>query len=337
MIRYIPKRLAATAFMAVAASFVVFVIVHFVPGDPIQAVLGDKQSSNPEIVQAYRDKWNLDEPLWVQYGTFLAGLLRGDLGTSIQTRRPIMDDILQYAPATVELATAAALLAVIVGIPLGIMAAVRRDTWIDHVARLISLLGVSLPTFWLAFIVLTVFYGGLQIAPAPGRLDATEVPPPNVTGSYIIDSILAGQWGTLGSVLSHMALPVIVLAATTTALITRTTRASMLETMNEDYVRTARAKGLKEQKVIRGHAFRNALLPVVTLGGVAYAQLLSGAVMTETIFSWPGLGRYAFQSSISLDFPAITAVTLVVSLIYLLVNLIVDLAYPLIDPRAARQ
>ena len=184
--------------MAVAASFVVFVIVHFVPGDPIQAVLGDRQSSNPGHRPAYRDKWNLDEPIWVQYGTFLAGLTRGDLGTSIQTRRPIMDDILQYAPATVELATAAALLAVLVGIPLGIMAAVRRDTWIDHLARVISLLGVSLPTFWLAFIVLTVLYGGLQIAPAPGRLDAGELPPPNVTGSYVIDSILAGQWGTLG-------------------------------------------------------------------------------------------------------------------------------------------
>jgi peptide/nickel transport system permease protein len=237
----------------------------------------------------------------------------------------------------VELATAAALLAVLIGVPLGVAAAVKRDSWVDHVARLVSLLGVSLPTFWLAFIVLTVLYGGLQIAPAPGRLDVAETPPPNVTGSYIVDAILSGQWATLRSALAHMMLPMFVLAATTTALITRTTRASMLETLGEDYVRTARAKGLKERTVIRGHALRNALLPVVTLGGIAYAQLLSGAVMTETIFSWPGLGRYAFQSSVALDFPAITAVTLVVSIIYLLVNLIVDLTYPLIDPRAARQ
>jgi peptide/nickel transport system permease protein len=337
MILYVVKRLAATAVMAVAASLIVFMIAHFVPGDPIQAVLGDKAASDPAVVAAYRERWHLGDPVWVQYVTFLQGIARGDLGTSIQTRRPILDDIAQYAPATIELATAAALLAALVGIPLGVIAAVRRDSWIDHLARLISLIGVSIPTFWLAFIVLALFYGGLQIAPAPGRLDAVDLPPLHVTGSYVVDAILAGQWAKLGSILAHMVLPTIVLAASTMALITRTTRASMLETLDQDYIRTARAKGLRERGVIWGHAFRNALLPVVTLGGVAYAQLLSGAVMTETIFSWPGLGRYAFQSAVSLDFPAITAIALVISIVYLLTNLVVDVSYALIDPRAVRR
>jgi peptide/nickel transport system permease protein len=205
------------------------------------------------------------------------------------------------------------------------------------VARLISLLGVSVPTFWLAFIVLALFYGGFHIAASPGRLDAISLPPPRVTGSYIIDSIAAGDFELLLEVLSHMLLPMIVLAASTLALVTRTTRASMLETLGQDYIRTARAKGLRERAVIIGHAFRNSLIPVVTLGGVAYAQLLAGAVMTETVFTWPGLGRYAFQAAIALDFPAITGITLVVSLIYLLINLIVDVSYAAIDPRAARR
>lgn len=337
MIGYVLKRLAAAAVGAVAASLIVFMIAHFVPGDPVQAVLGDTASSRPELVAAYREKWHLDDPIWVQYGTFLEGITRGDLGTSMQTRRPILDDIAQYAPATIELATAAALLAALVGIPLGVLAAVRRDSWIDHLARLISLAGVSLPTFWSAFIVLAVFYGGLQIAPGPGRLDPIDLPPPRVTGAFIIDAILADQWAKLGSILAHMVLPTVVLAAHTMALITRTTRASMLETLEQDYIRTARAKGLRERSVIYGHALRNALLPVVTLGGVTFGQLLSGAVLTETIFSWPGLGRYMFQSSISLDFAAIMAMTLLVSVVFLLINLVVDLSYAFIDPRVGRR
>jgi peptide/nickel transport system permease protein len=337
LIGYIGRRLVAAAFMAVAASLVVFLIAHFVPGDPIQAVLGDRASSNPRIVAAYRARWHLDEPVYVQYGVFLQGLTQGDLGDSIVTRRPVMEDILTYAPATIELATAAGLLAALIGIPLGIIAAVKRDSWVDNVARLISLVGVSLPTFWLAFIVLALFYGGLQIAASPGRLDAITLPPDHVTGSYVIDSIIAQDFDLLLEVLNHMLLPTVVLAASTLALITRTTRASMLETLGQDYIRTARAKGLRNRDVILGHAFRNSLLPVVTLGGVAYAQLLTGAVMTETIFNWPGLGRYAFQAAIALDFPAITGITLIVSVVYLLVNLVVDLSYGAIDPRAARR
>jgi ABC-type dipeptide/oligopeptide/nickel transport systems, permease components len=334
---YVVKRLAVTAFLALAASLVIFLIAHLVPGNPVDAVLGDKAASNPAIVAAYRARWHLDDPIWVQYAVFLEGLTHGDLGVSIQSQRPVLTDIGQYAPATIELATAAMLLAVLVGVPLGVIAAVRRDSWIDNLARLISLAGVSLPTFWLAFIVLALFYGGLQIAPGPGRLGVTDLPPPTVTGSFVVDAILAGQFAKLGSIISHMVLPSIVLSAVNMAVITRTTRAAMLETLEQDYIRTARAKGLRERSVIYGHAFRNALLPVVTLGGVAYAQLLAGAVMTETVFSWPGLGRYAYQAAVSLDFPAITGVALVVAVVYLLINLVVDLSYTLLDPRAVRR
>lgn len=333
MRRYIAGRLVTTVFLAIAATLVVFLIAHVVPIDPIRAHLGDLGSSNPEIVQAYRVRWGLDKPLWDQYVIYLAGLAKGDFGISIQSERAVLDDILQYAPATFELATVAGLMAVLVGIPLGVLAAVRRDTWADHLARFVSLIGVAAPTFWLAFIALAVFYGGLQIAPSPGRLDIGFAPPPSVTRMYLVDSLIAGQPSTFLNALAHILLPAAVLAAASLGLITRTTRASMLETLGQDYIRTARAKGVRERSVVVRHGLRNALVPVVTLGGLAYAQLLSGAVMTETIFSWPGLGRYAFQAAGALDFPAITGVTLVVAVTYLVVNLLVDLSYGLVDPR----
>lgn len=333
MRRYILGRLLTTAFLAVGATLVVFLIAHLVPIDPIRSNLGDLASSKPEIVQAYRARWGLDKPLWDQYGIYLTGLAKGDFGVSIVTERPVLDDILQYAPATFELATVAALMATLVGIPLGVLAAVRRDTWADHLARLLSLIGVAAPTFWLAFIALAVFYGGLQIAPSTGRLDIGLAAPRTVTGMYLVDSLIAGQPSTFFNALAHLTLPAAVLAASSLGLITRTTRASMLETLGQDYIRTARAKGVRERVVVVLHALRNALVPVVTLGGLAYAQLLTGAVMTETIFSWPGLGRYAFQAAGALDFPAITGVTLVVAVTYLVVNLLVDLSYGLVDPR----
>ena len=336
-LRYTLTRLAASALMALAATLVIFVVAHFVPANPVLAQLGDRASANPEIVASFEKRWGLDKPLWQQYLIFLDGLVHGDFGVSIATRRPVMEDIKQYLPATIELASMAALITVIVGIPLGVLAAVMRDSWLDHLARLVSLIGVSAPTFWLAFIVLAIFYGGLQIAPSPGRLDIGTNPPPHVTGMILVDSLLAHDPETFKSGLSHIFLPAAVLAASTIGLITRTTRASMLESLSQDYIRIARAKGLFERAVIVGHALPNSLIPVVTLGGLAYAELLSGTVMTETIFSWPGLGRYSFQSALALDFPAILAVTFLVALIYLGVNLIVDLTYAFLDPRAVRQ
>jgi peptide/nickel transport system permease protein len=323
--------------MAVLATLIVFLIATQVPADPVLAQLGDLQSADKELVAAYRRKWGLDLPIWQQYLLYLQGLTRGDLGESISTHRPVLEDIRQYAPATIELATIAFILSLLVSIPLGVLAAVKRDTPIDHVARLVSLIGVSAPTFWLAFIMLAVFYGGLQIAPGPGRLDVTALPPPKWSGLLLLDSAIAGQWETFRDAAAHLVLPSIVLAASIVGLLTRTVRASMLEALAQDYVRVARAKGLRETAIVVRHALPNALVPVVTLGGIAYAILLTGAVMTETIFSWPGLGRYTFRSAIALDFPGIMGITLVVAVVYLVINLIVDLSYALIDPRVVRR
>jgi peptide/nickel transport system permease protein len=336
MSRYIVQRLVTAIIMAILASAVIFLIANFVPGDPVLAQLGDIAASDPATVLRWRAKWGLDLPLWERYGMFLSGLSQGDLGISIATHRPVLEDIKQYAPATVELATVAFLLSLVIGIPLGIAAAVKRDGWIDSLARGISLLGVSAPTFWLAFIMLAVFYGGLEWAPGPGRLDAIAFPPEGPTGFFLIDSLWAGDWETFHDALAHMVLPAIVLAAATIGLITRTTRAAMLDSLQQDYVRVSRAKGMREWTTIMHHALPNALVPVVTLGGLAYANLLAGAVMTETVFAWPGLGRYTFRSAAALDFPAIVGITLVVSITFLLVNLAVDLSYAILDPRVRR-
>jgi peptide/nickel transport system permease protein len=335
--RYLVARALGTVLMAVAVTLPAFLIVHFVPADPVQAQLGDLASADPELVRVFRERWGLDRPIWDQYAIFLNGLAHGNLGESIATRRPVLDDIRDYAPATFELATAAALLTVLVGLPLGVLAAIKRDSWIDHLARFVSLIGLSTPTFWLAFIALALFYGGLRIAPGPGQLDPGAIPPPRVTGLVLVDSLLAGELETFRSALAHLILPASVLAASTIGIVTRTTRASMLEALQQDYVRVAHAKGLSARVVVLRHALRNALIPVLTLGGIAYAQLLSGTVLTETIFSWPGLGRYAFESAVAVDFPAILGITLVVALIYLLVNFLVDISYAIIDPRVAQR
>jgi len=335
--RYIVSRLLGAAVMVLLATLVIFLIANMVPGDPVLTQLGDIAANNPVMVAAYRHRWGLDLPLWDRYWIFLTGLLHGDLGVSISSQRPVLEDIAQYAPATVELSSVAFLLSLLVGLPLGIVAAMRRDSWIDHAARSISLVGVSAPTFWLAFIMLAVFYGWLGWAPGPGQISADQFPPPVVTGFMLIDAPLAGQWGTFWDVVHHLILPAIVLAAATLGLITRTTRAAMLEALSQDYIRVARAKGLLRRAIMLGHALPNAMLPVVTLGGLAYAQLLTGTVLTETIFSWPGLGRYTFQSAVTLDFPAIMGITTVVAVVYVIINLLVDISYALLDPRVMRR
>jgi len=336
MLHFLVSRVSTTVFMGLLATLVVFLITNTVPGDPILAQLGDQAASDPAFVAEWRHQYGLDRPLWERYVIFLKGLSHGDLGRSIASHRPVLDDIEQYTPATLELASVSFALTLIVGIPLGIIAAVKRDSWIDHLARAISLLGVSAPTFWLAFLLLAVFYGYFQIAPGPGRLDPIAFPPPTVTGFYLIDSALAGQWATFWDAAAHLVLPSIVLASATIGLITRTTRASVLESIRQDYVRMGRAKGVGESRLVLRHVLPNALIPVVTLAGLAYANLLTGAVLTETVFSWPGLGRYTFQSAASLDFPAIMAITLLVAITYLVINLITDLSYAVLDPRVRR-
>ena len=338
MLRYIASRLLIAALMVLLATLVIFLIANMVPGDPVLTQLGDIAANNPVWSRRIRHKWGLDLPLWDRYWMFLVGLAHGDLGISISSQRPVLEDIAQYAPATIELSTVAFLLSLLVGLPLGVLAAVKRDTWVDHLARAVSLVGVSAPTFWLAFIMLAVFYGWLGWAPGPGQISAGSVPAARRSPAFmLIDAPLAGEWDTFWDAAAHLVLPSIVLAAATLGLITRTTRAAMLEALSQDYIRVARAKGLLRRAIMLGHALPNALLPVVTLGGLAYAQLLTGTVLTETIFSWPGLGRYTFQSAVILDFPAIMGITLVVAVVYVFVNLLVDMSYALLDPRVMRR
>ena len=330
---YVARRLMLMVVAALGVTLISFVISHAVPADPVVSNLGQQASQRPEIVAAFKQRWGLDRPLHEQYFTFVGNLVHGDLGTSINTRRPIMTDVSQFLPATVELSTAAIGFALVVGLPLGTFAALHRDGLVDHVARLVSLVGVSIPIFWLATVSLVIFYAALQLAVGPGRLGPQIQAPPPTTGFLTIDSLLAGDLATFRSAVDHLMLPGIVLGSSVMGLITRVTRSSLLEVLGQDYVRTARAKGLVEHLVIGRHALRNALIPTVTVLGLAYGSLLSGAVMTETIFAWPGLGRYAYQSAVSNDFPAIMGVTFVIALIYIIVNLLVDLTYALLDPQ----
>lgn len=331
--RYIARRLGLMVVAALGVTLISFVVSHAVPADPIVSNLGQIASQRPEIVQAFREKWGLDKPLYQQYLTFVGNLARGEFGTSINTRRAVTKDLAQFMPATIELATAAVLFALLLGLPLGIFAAIRRDGPIDHLARLVSLIGVSIPIFWLATVSLVLFYATLHWTVGPGRLGPQIERPVYVTGLYTVDSLIAGDLETFRDAASHLVLPGLVLASSVMGIVTRVTRSSMLEVLSQDYTRTARAKGLREARVVARHALRNALIPTVTVLGLAYGGLLSGAVMTETIFAWPGLGRYAFQAVITNDFPAIMGVTFVIGIMYVIVNLVVDLLYGWLDPR----
>jgi peptide/nickel transport system permease protein len=278
-------------------------------------------------------RWGLDRPLPEQFIAYLTNVLRGDLGESFTTRRPVLQDLKQFLPATIELSLAALLVAMGFGVPLGVWAAVRHNRLADHVARGISLIGSASPIFWTGLIALYVFYYVLEWAPGPGRLDTHLSYPPRLTGFLLVDSLLAGNHEVFASALGHIVLPALVLGWFIMGIVSRTTRAAVLDVLATEYVRTARAKGLGEAMVVGSHALRNALIPIVTIVGLNFASLLSGAVLTETVFAWPGLGRYAVTASTRLDYPAILGVTMLTAVIYLAVNLIVDVVYGVLDPR----
>jgi len=331
--RYLFRRALLGLPTLVGITGVTFLVSHLLPTDLVLINLGDRATQSPGLVEAFRHRWGLDRPVVVQYLIYLGSLLRGDLGTSIATNRPVLTELALSLPATVELATVAVVVAVIVGVSLGILAAVTRDSAVDAVARGAAAIGVAVPTFWFAILLLSTVYYRLGWAPPPGRLTSGLAPPEPITGMYVLDSLLRGRPDLFADALRHLALPVVVLATIGVGFVTRITRASMLEVLARDYVRTAQAKGLTRWAVVLRHALRNALIPIITIGGTLYAQLMSGTVMTETIFSWPGLGRYAFSSAASLDFPAVMGVALVVGAIYVAINLGVDLLYVLVNPR----
>ena len=330
---FILKRLGIGVLLILGVTLISFVLTQLVPGDPAAANLGQRAVEDPAAVVAFRQKYGLDKPLPIQFLTYIWNVLHGDLGLSQQSHRPVGTDLAEYVPATFELAIFAIALSLLIGVTLGILAAVTRDRWPDQVLRVVSLGGVSMPTFWIALMAFYLLFFKWGILPGGGRLDPTETAPAHITGMYTIDALLHGQWALFGSALYHLVLPGLVLATYTIGLLLRFTRASVLEILGNDYVRAARAKGLPERVVVMRHVLRPALVSIITVAGVAFGSLLSGAVLVENIFSWPGLGQYAYLSAINLDLPAILGVSLVVAVVYIALNLLVDVLYGVIDPR----
>jgi peptide/nickel transport system permease protein len=333
LLRFVLRRVLAGLLLCLGVTLVSFLLTQAVPGDPVTANLGQRAAEDPAAVAAFRAANGLDQPLPQQYLTYLGNLLTGDFGQSQQTRNPVATDLGEKVPATMELALAAIVIAIVLGVGFGIVAALYRDRWPDQVLRVLSLTGVSVPTFWLALIAYYWISFKADLLPAGGRLSPGAQAPEHVTGLYTVDALLAGSWSTFTDAVLHLVLPALVLASFTVGVLLRFTRAAVLEVLGDEYVRAARAKGMPELTVVRRHVLRPALVSVVTVTGVAFAGLLSGTVLVEQIFSWRGLGAYAYTSALALDLPAIMGVSVVVAVIYVLLNLVVDLLYGVIDPR----
>lgn len=333
MLRFIGKRLVAAVFLLLGITLVSFVLTQVVPGDPAAANLGQRAIEDPDAVAAFRREYGLDKPVPVQYVRYLGNLVQGDLGKSQQSRRAVKDDLGEFVPATIELAGTAILISLVVGIGLGTIAALRRDRPIDGALRVVSLGGVSMPMFWLALTALYLFTFKFRVFPGTGRLSPGAIAPPDRTGMYTVDALLDGDWKTFQSAFMHLLLPALVLAMYAVGLITRFTRSAVLEVLGNDYVRAAHAKGLPLRVVVVRHVLRAAMVPIITVVGVTFAGLLAGTVLVEKIFAWPGVGQYAYRSASTLDLPAIMGVSLFVALVYILINLVVDVLYGVIDPR----
>jgi dipeptide transport system permease protein len=331
MLRFVIARLGVLIPTFIGVTVVAFGLIRLIPGDPIQLLAGER-GIDPERHARLMAEYGFDQPLWQQYLVYLGGVLQGDLGQSIVTKRPVLNEFMTLFPATVELSLCALLLAILIGLPAGVVAGVRRGSLFDHGLMGISLTGFSMPIFWWGLLLIILFSGILQWTPVSGRISLLYFFPP-VTGFMLIDSLLADQEGAFVSALSHLVLPSIVLATVPLAIIARQTRSAMLEVLGEDYVRTARAKGLPPLRVIGLHALRNALIPVVTVIGLQVGLLFSGAILTETIFSWPGIGKWLVDSIYRRDYPSVQGGIVLIASVVMLVNLGVDLLYGLINPR----
>ncbi len=311
---------------------VTFVIGRVMPADPVLAIVGDRAPQ--DVYDAVYRQLGLDKPIPIQYLRYLGQLFQGDLGVSIMTAQPVMDDLLRFFPATLELATIATLLGVFVGVPLGVLAAVNQGRWPDHLVRVFGLFGYSVPVFWLGMVALLIFYARLDWVAGPGRLDVFyEDIVERVTGVILIDSAMAGEWGIFRNAVSHLILPATILGTFTLAYIARMTRSFMLDQLGQEYVLTARVKGVSERAVIWRHAFRNVLVQLITIIGLAYASLLEGSVLTETVFAWPGIGQYITNSLFNNDMNAVLGGTVVVGICFVGINMLSDLLYRLVDPR----
>ncbi|MFO7266062.1 MAG: ABC transporter permease [Bacillota bacterium] len=327
----IARRIVLLVVVLFGVSLLTFIISHAIPGDPARLMAGQRASA--EVVEQIRRNYGLDQPLPVQYIRYMSGLLHGDLGRSIRTGRPVVEDLARFFPATLELVGTALFIAVLVGVPLGVWSASRPNSWVDHLSRTVSVAGVSTPLFWLGVVALTVLYGRLGWVPGSGRLTPFAAPPPAVTGMYTIDALIARDWDTFVDALHHLLLPALCLAFVHVGLVARQVRASVLEVLSQDFIRTAHAYGVPPRRVLYRYALRNALVPTLTVVGLALGDLLAGAVVTETIFAWPGMGSYVVDSISFLDFPAIMGFTILVATGYTLINLVVDLLTLKLDPR----
>ena len=314
---------------------VTFIIGRVMPADPVLAIVGDRASQ--DVYQAMYLKLGLDKPLLQQYWIYLTNVMRGDFGTSIMTTRPVLDDLIAYFPATLELASVATFIGVFIGVPMGVVAAVRQGRMTDHIVRVIGLFGYSVPIFWLGMVALLIFYAKLDWLPGPGRIavyyDGIVDP---VTGFILIDSAMQGEWEIFQNALSHLVLPAAMLATYALAYIARMTRSFMLDQLSQEYIITARVKGLSEFAVIWRHAFRNVLIQLITIIGLTYASLLEGSVLTETIFAWPGIGQYITKSLFNADMNAVIGGTVVVGIGFVGINMLSDVLYRMVDPRARR-
>ena len=332
-LKFIGKRLIYLVVMLFGVATLVFILTKMIPGDPTVANLSQRALNDPEVVAAYRAKYGLGQPVFVQYILYIKNLLHLDLGTSIRTNKPVLDELARCYPATIELALFAIILAALLGILFGVISAMKRNSILDQMVRALSVTGVSIPSFWFALLVLYFFYYKLHIFPGPGRLSNSFSAPATVTGMYVIDSLIEGNPAKALDALQHLILPGLVLAAFTMGLITRTTRSNLLDVMSTDYIRTARAKGLSRVGLIVRHALGNALIPVLTVIGLGLGNLLGGMVLVETIFNWPGVGQFAYESVLSVDYPSIIGVALLIALNYMVINTVVDILYGVIDPR----
>lgn len=335
--RYMLRRLAGLPPLLLGVVTIAFILSHLAQADPLTSILPERQLGNPEAVAAAKARWGLDKSPIEQYVVYIKNIASGDLGTSFRTKRPVSQDLLERLPATMELVVAALLVGSASGILLGVLAARMRDTLVDHLVRLFALLGSSLPVFWSGLAALSIFSVQLGLMPGPGRLDSRSPALDTFTGFYTVDALLQGKFSTFLEALSHLILPAAVLGWSITGIISRLVRASMLDVLGQDYILMARAKGATDRGVLFHHALRNALIPAITVIGYSFAFLLTGAVLTETIFSWPGIGSYAVDSARALDYPAIMGVTLLGGAFFLLTNLVTDLTYVSVDPRIKLQ
>ena len=327
---FLLKRILLLIPSLIGVTVMVFVISHVVPADPVGIALGPEATQ--EQINAMREAWGLNQPLYVQYGIFLRNLVQGNLGYSLVSKRAVTEELGYYFPATFELTTASMILSILLGIFIGIVSAVYRNRLFDHLTRTYCLFGISMPVFWLGLLLLLLFYVKLGWLPGGGRI-ADGIQVERISGFLILDSLLTGNWEALGSALLHLVLPAFCLSSSFLATISRIARSSVLQVIREDYVRTARAKGVPEFLVMAKHVLRNSLLPVITISGILYGQLLGGAVLTETIFSWPGMGRYVVRSILHLDFQPILGFTVLVAILYAVANLVVDLLYSVVNPQ----